>query len=126
MRICELFPGIQSEEFYLAEMRGHGHPLDPNLPLVEIDNYNLNHFTYRDDCHAEVYAEISRRLRRDLLQTYDGITGDLFLSLVNAPVNKLPEELRQTIVQLFYDVETLQESIEGWKRRDGWLPYVEY
>ena len=125
MRVNQLFPGIENEDFYLAEMRGHGHPLDPALPLAEIDNYNLNHFTYRDDCHVEIYAEITRRLQTDLLVTYDGITGDMFLALVHAPAQRLPGDLREKIVQLFYDVETLQDTIEEWKRQDDWRPYVE-
>ncbi|MEL7500770.1 MAG: hypothetical protein AAFN77_24470 [Planctomycetota bacterium] len=126
MKIGELFPGIHGDAFYLSEMRSHGHPLDPNLSLSEIDNYNLNHFTYRNDCHFEVYAEITRRLRRDLLQTYNGLTGDMFNSLVTAPVQRLPETLRKQIVHLFYDVQQLQETIQKWKNHDGWRPYVEY
>ena len=126
MNVSELFPGIEDEDFYLAEMRGHGHPLDPQLPLSEIDNYNLNHFTYREDCHAEVYAEIVRRLRQAPFQTYNGVAGDLFISLVNAPVQKLPAKIREKVVALFYDVEALHDSIKEWKRRDDWQPYVEY
>ena len=107
-------------------MVGHGHPLDPNVELGRVDNYNLMHFTHRQDCPAAIYTEIVRRLRENPLSSTSGLVlGDLFESLVFAPVERLPEELRAKIVELFYDVEYVANDVLLWKNQNPWLPYVE-
>ena len=107
-------------------MVGHGHPLDPELELSSIDNYNLIHFTYRQDCPVAIYTEIVRRLRQNPLAAYNEEPGDMFRSLIFAPADRLPEEMRTEIVQLFYDVEFLADELTLWKTQKPWLPYVEH
>lgn len=120
MKIKDLYPGIENDEQYHAEMMGHGFPFDADLDISEIDDYNLKHLTYFAESKIEVYQEIIRRLKNNPLQGYECLETSFYMSLNNMPEDLITEEIKQEIINIFTPITSIYTEIEDWDMEDKW------
>ena len=120
MKIKDLYPGIENDELYHAEMIGHGFPFDADLDITEIDDYNLKHLTYLTEKKAEIYHEIIRRLRNNPIQGYANIEAGFYTALNSIPEDFITEELKQEVINIFNPITDISESISDWELEDKW------
>ena len=120
MKIKDLYPGIENDEIYHAEMIGHGFPFDAELDITEIDDYNLKHLTYFVDSKIEVYQEIIRRLKKNPLQGCESLDSSFYISLNNMPEDLITEEIKQDVINIFDKITNIYMDIIDWDIEDKW------